>query len=168
MGLRDFIGIVREMSFDKLKAEALLAPRLLVIAGDMAEAERWHQVLFGDDAEAYVEAHSYAAPPKDPLQYDVIVTIGPLQSSVTRDWKELFRRVDEPMLVVEIPPTSPRDPATLDAIRNRLADVADERAIAIGRYINTMRTPCANQIIASTASTNGEFAFISNIPTIIP
>ena len=168
MGLRDFIGIVREMSFDKLKAEALLAPRLLVIAGDMAEAERWHQALFGDDAEAYVEAHSYAAPPKDPLQYDVIVTIGPLQSSVTRDWKELFRRVDEPMRVVEIPPTSPRDSATLDAIRNRLVDVADERAIAIGRYINTMRTPCANQIIASTASTNGEFAFISNIPTIIP
>ncbi len=168
MGLRDFIGIVREMSFDKLKAEAMLAPRLLVIARDLGDAQLWRQVLFGNDAEIYVEAHSYVAPPKDPLQYDVIVTIGPLQSGIARDWRELFHRVDEPMRVVEIPPGSPQDPATLDAIRFRLADVADERSIAIGRYIDAMRTPCANQIIASTASSNGQFAFISNIPTIIP
>lgn len=168
MGLRDFIGIVREMSFDKLKAEAMLAPRLLVIAGDLTEAQQWRQVLFGDDAEMYVEAHSYVAPPKDPLKYDVIVTIGPLQSGVAKDWQELFRRVDEPMRVVEIPLRSPQDPATLDAIRFRLSDVADERAISIGRYIGAMRTPCANQIIASTSASNGQFAFISNIPTIIP
>lgn len=168
MGLRDFIGIVREMSFDKLKADAMLAPRLLVIAGDKAVAEQWRQALFGDDVEAYVEAHSYTTPPKDPLQFDEIVTIGPLQSTVARDWRELFKRVDEPMRVVEIPPSSPQDPSTIDAIRQRIANVADERAISIGRYINAMRTPCAHQIIASTASTNGEFAFISNIPTIIP
>ncbi|HEU4792498.1 MAG TPA: hypothetical protein VFS96_02470, partial [Nitrolancea sp.] len=141
MGLRDFIGIVRELSFDKLKAEAMLAPRVLVIAGDLTVAQQWRQILFGDEAEIYVEAHSYAAPPKDPLQYDVIVTIGPLQTAIARDWRELFRRVDEPMHVVEIPPRSPQDPATLDAIRFRLADVADERAISIGRYIDAMRTP---------------------------
>lgn len=168
MGLRDFFGIVRELSFEKLKAEAMLAPRLLVIAGDAADAQQWRQVLFGDDAELYVEAHSYASPPKDPLQYDVIVTIGPLLPAVGRDWKELFRRVDEPMRVVEIPPLSPQDRATLDAIRFRLADVADERSIAIGRYIGAMRTPCANQIVSSTSTANGEFAFVSNIPTIIP
>jgi len=168
MGWTDFIGIIRELSFESLKSEAMLAPRLLVIGDEQQTTHRWRTTLFGDEAKTYVDTHTFHAAPKDPLLYDLIVTIGPLPPEISRPWRDLFRRVDEPLRLVEIPVSSPEDPATIGAIRLRIADVADERALAVGRYVATMRSACANQIIASTARSNGEFALISNIPTVIP
>lgn len=168
MGMRDFVNLVRELSFEHLRSEALLAPRLLVVARDEPTAVRCRERLFGADAEPYVDVLTSSSPAPDPLQYDVIVSVGPLDASTEQTWRDLFRRVDEPLRIVHVDPVLVHGSGNLEAVRRRISDVADDRALAIGRYIDAMRTACAEQTVSSTAMVNGQFALLSNLPTMVP
>lgn len=168
MGVRDFVTVIRELSFDQLRAEALLAPRLLVIARDAGLAALGRDRLFGPGAEEFVDVRTFGEGTADPLEYDVIVSVGPLESAVGRTWRDLFRRVDEPARVVEIEPDLIEGAADLDGVRRRIADVADERSLAIGRYIDAMREACAAQVVTGTSMVNAQFSLLSNLPTLLP
>lgn len=168
MALRDFLTVIRELSFDQLRAEALLAPRVLVIGRDAGEARLVRDRLFGTDSEQFVDVHGHDDPTPDPLQYDVIVSLGQLEPGLERRWRDLFRRVEEPVRVVEVDPRMGSGEGDVEATRRRIADVADERALAIGRHMGAMREATAAQIVSGTAMVNGQFAFVSNIPTVIP
>ncbi len=168
MGVRDFIGIIRELSFDQLKAEATLAPRLLVLASDVDTAYRWRDALFGPDANQYVDARDSDDPPEDPLRYDLIVSVGPLDPGLVRGWRKLFDRVGEPLRHIQVEPQDLISEESREAIRRRIADEADDRALAIGRHMPAMRAACAQEIVADTARVNGQFALVSNIPAVVP
>ncbi|HET9014320.1 MAG TPA: hypothetical protein VFN57_01905 [Thermomicrobiaceae bacterium] len=168
MALRDFLTVIRELSFDHLRAEALLTPRLLVIARDPGEARLARERLFGAGAESYVDVHAYDQSAPDPLQYDVIVSVGRLDGALERRWRDLFRRVEEPMRVVEVDASRFSEEDDIEAVRRRIADVADERVLAIGRHITAMREAAASQVVSGTSMVNGQFAFVSNIPTVVP
>lgn len=168
MSVRDFITVVRELSFEHLRNEALLAPRLLVVARDHGPAALCREQLFGKDAEDFAEIRASTDPAPDPLQYDVIVTVGPLDPGMERTWRDLFRRVNEPLRVVQVDPMVVTGGGDPESVRRRISDAADERALAIGRYIEAMRRACADQIVSNTSTVNGEFALISNLPTILP
>src|SRR5690606_22754981 len=168
MGIRDFVSVVRELSFDQLRAEALLAPRILVMAKDHEQVVAGRGLLFGADSEAYVDLHHTGETAPDPLEYDVVVSVGPLDTATGRTWRDLFRRVDEPIRVVEVDPRLLQGIGNVEDVRKRIADVADERALAIGRYIDAMRDACAEQTVGSTSAVNAQFALLSNLPTVLP
>lgn len=168
MGIRDFVTVIREISFDDLESEARISPRILVASRDRDTATRLAQEIFGAESDEFVDVRSYDDAGIDPLHYDVIVTVGPLEPRVAREWRELHRRVKEPMRLVELLPRQQSSEKELDALRRRIADCADDRAIAIGRYIPAMKSACAQQVISETATVNGEFALVSNIPTLVP
>ena len=168
MGIRDLVSVVRELSFDQLRAEALLAPRILVMAGTHEQAVACRDLLFGAASEAYVDLHHTGETAPDPLEYDVVVSVGPLDTATGRTWRDLFRRVDEPIRVVEVDPRLLQGSGNVDDVRKRIADVADERSLAIGRYIDAMRHACAEQTVESTSAVNAQFAFLSNLPTVLP
>ncbi len=168
MGIRDFVSVIREISFDDLEGEARIAPRILVISTEHDVAQRLATSLFGSDSSDYVDVRAFGDSGVDPLHYDVIVTLGPLDPLVGREWRELYRRVKEPWRLVEHPATMVPDEKGLESLRRRIADCADDRSIAIGRYIPSMKSACARQIVSETAQVNGEFALISNVPTLIP
>ena len=167
MGIRDFIGVLREISFDDLETEARLPPRILVISTRPEQAKETADSVFGQDVEEFVHVRSYSDREIDPLHYDVILTVGPLDAGVAREWRELFRRVKEPLRMVEHLPHV-QEQRDIDALRKRIADCADDRAVAIGRYIPAMKSACARQLISETATVNGEFALVSNIPSVVP
>ncbi|HUY99967.1 MAG TPA: hypothetical protein VMU89_06435 [Thermomicrobiaceae bacterium] len=168
MALRDFFTVIKELSFDHLRAEALLAPRVLVMGRGANEARLVRDRLFGVGAERYVDVHGHEETPPDPLQYDVIVSLGRLDAALERPWRELFRRVEEPVRVVEVDMRLGSGEGDIEAARRRIADVADERALAIGRHIDAMREATAAQVVSETSMVNGQFAFLSNIPTVLP
>jgi len=168
MGIRDFVSVLREISFDELESEARIAPRLLVISTNRAASEDLADRLFGTDGAEYIDARAFNESGIDPYHYDTIVTLGPLDASVGRDWRDQLRRVKEPLRLVEVVQTAQSSEHELDSIRRRIADCADDRAIAIGRYIPQMKRACAHQIISETATVNGEFALVSNLPTLLP
>lgn len=168
MGLRDFIGIIRELSFEDIRAESRIAPRLLVVARTVEDAEQHSRRLFGDGAGEYVDAISHDNQSADPLVYDAIVSSGPLNRELARRWQELFKRANEPMRLVEINLARTYDDRHLHQVRRRIADAADDRALAIGRYIPSMQIAAAEDLVAQTSRVNGQFALASNIPTLVP
>jgi len=168
MGVRDFVSVLREISFDELESEARIAPRLLVISSDRTGSAALAERLFGSDASEYVDVRAFSDSGVDPYHYDTIVTLGPIDASIGRDWREQLRRVKEPLRLVEVSHTSRVSEHDLESVRRRIVDCADDRAIAIGRYIPLMKSACADQIISETATVNGQFALVSNLPTLLP
>jgi uncharacterized protein (DUF697 family) len=167
MGVRDFVSVIREISFDELESEARIAPRLLVISTNHADSTSLARRLFGSEASEFVDARVFSDSGLDPYHFDAIVTLGPLDASIGRDWRDQLRRVKEPLRLVEVNPhqTSDHD---LESIRRRIADTADDRSIAIGRYIPLTKRACAHRVISETATVNGQFALASNLPTLLP
>jgi uncharacterized protein (DUF697 family) len=168
MGVRDFVSVLREISFDELESEARIAPRLLVISSDRASSAALAERLFGAEGREYVDAHAFSDSGLDPYQYDTIVTLGPIDASIGKDWREQLRRVKEPLRLVEVSSASHESEQELEAIRRRIADCAGDRAVAIGRYVPLMKRACAHQIISETATVNAQFALVSNLPTLLP
>ncbi|HVX30274.1 MAG TPA: hypothetical protein VHA53_07330 [Nitrolancea sp.] len=168
MGIRDFVSVIREISFDELESEARIAPRLLVISSSSVVSKTLAERLFGADAGEYVDTHAFSDSGIDPYRYDTIVTLGPLDASLGRDWREQLRRVKEPLRLVEVGQVATASERELESIRRRIADSADDRAIAIGRYIPMMKSACAHQLVTETATVNGQFALVSNLPTLLP
>ncbi len=167
MGIRDFVSVLREISFDDLEREARIAPRILVIASRSELAAETASAVFGSDMDEFVHVRSFSERDLDPLHYDVIVSVGPLDAGVAREWRDLFRRVKEPMRMVEHLPHADTE-KDIDSLRRRIADCADDRSTAIGRYIPVMKSACARQLISETATVNAEFALVSNIPSVVP
>ncbi len=168
MGIRDFINVIREMSFDDLEAESRVPPRLLVISSNFSQARRVADSLFGDDADEHVDVRVFGDGPVDPLHFDVIISVGPLEPQTGREWRDVYRRVKEPWRMVEVAPMKRDEQFDVEALRRRVADCADERSIAIGRYIPAMRSASVHRAIVETSTVNAQFALVSNIPTLIP
>lgn len=168
MGVRDFVSVLREISFDELESEARIAPRLLVISTNHADSTSLAERLFGAESSEFVDARAFSDSELDPYHYDTIVTLGPLDASIGRDWRDQLRRVKEPLRLVEVGHAGDVSDRDLESIRRRIADCADDRAIAIGRYIPLMKRACAHQVISETATVNAQFALASNLPTLLP
>jgi uncharacterized protein (DUF697 family) len=168
MGIRDFVSVVREISFDDLEAEARMTPRVLVISTHESLAREIADRVFGTDVEDFVDVKASDDTEVDPLRYDVVLTVGPLDPGVARTWRELYRRLKEPLRLVEHMPSKRGEEFDVDALRRRISECADDRAIAIGRYIPAMKTACAHQIVSETATVNAQFALVSNLPTLLP
>jgi uncharacterized protein (DUF697 family) len=168
MGVRDFVSVLREISFDDLESEALIAPRLLVIAANQDDSDRVAERLFGTNSDEFVDSRTYDDNGVDPFPYDAIISVGPLPNAIGQQWRKKLRRVSEPFRLVECRHVGDMNDRQLNEIQRRIADCADDRVTAIGRFIPEMRSACTDQLISETSRVNGEFALVSNLPTLLP
>ncbi len=168
MNIRDFIGVLRELSFTEIRHEAMIPPRLLLIALSTDEGDRWRAVIFGEDSTPFVDVVSFDNPDADPLAYDGLVSIGQLELELSRRWADAFRRANEEMRLVEVHPGQSILPEGLDSLRRVICDLCRDRSVAFGRYIGAMRRAATAEIVADTSRVNAQFAALSNIPAMIP
>jgi uncharacterized protein (DUF697 family) len=168
MGIRDFVGILRDLSFSEIRHEAMIPPRILLVSPDEAEGQDWRTSLFGEDSTPFVEVVPADKLDVDPLAYDAIVSVGPLLPERARTWSELFRRTDEEMRLVEIQPGHSKYPSELYSVRRVICDLCRTRSVAFGRYMPEMREAATNEIVSDTSRVNAQFAALSNIPALIP
>lgn len=168
MNIRDFVGVVRELSFTEIRHEAMIPPRLLLVSPSMDEGDRWRSLVFGDESGPFVDVVASPDADVDPLAYDVLVSVGPLTPELARRWADLFRRANEEMRLVEIHPGQSVLPDGLDNLRRVICDLCRDRSVAFGRYLGAMRSAATAEIVADTSRVNAQFAALSNIPAIIP
>jgi uncharacterized protein (DUF697 family) len=168
MNIRDFVGIIRELSFSEIRHEAMIPPRILLVAPSDDEAEEWRSTIFGDDAVPFVETVTPDTADVDPLSYDALVSIGPLRPELARRWSEQFRRANEEMRLVEVQQHQSVEPHSLNTLRRVLCDLCRDRSVSFGRYMSVMREPATAEIVADTSRVNAQFAALSNIPALIP
>lgn len=168
LAFREYWGIIRELSFSRLADEAQERPRLLVVAEAEERAHDLARALFGNAGERFVDAERFDAA-IDPLRYDAIVAVGGLPSQVLRDWNRLFKRAREEARIVDVQVRVVGDGRAEEAARQRLVDrVADDRVLALGRFIPALRTACSHRVVWDTSVADGQFALISNVPEVVP
>jgi uncharacterized protein (DUF697 family) len=168
MNIRDFVGVIRELSFAEIRYEAMIPPRLLLVSPDQDQGETWRSLIFGEGSIPFVEVVHPDASDVDPLAYDAIVSVGQLSADVARTWAGRFRRANEEMRLIEIQPGQSVLNEDLENLRRIICDVCRDRSVAFGRYLDDMRGAATAEIIADTSRVNAQFAALSNIPALIP
>ncbi len=176
-GVSDLFSVVRELSFDALREEAQLPPRLLLVGTDRTLLEGIRLPLAG---EAGVNLIDIAQPEQLPTyldSYDGIMLINLTQADRNRPAIRQLLNDNETAgrtLTFQLPPTigptsdTPVSDDLLDDLRSRIVTRLAHRQIALGRYLPAFRKQAASALINQTSRANAEFALLSNIPALIP
>lgn len=176
----ELFTIVRELSFDDLRQEAQLPPRLLLVGANRGALVLLRDALGGSAASGYIDVADVASFDQLPGyldQYDgiVLVNVGPAERKSPKI-KQLLGDVETAgrVLTFQLPPGGGADGAAppsayaVDDLRGRLVTRLGHRQLALGRYLPTFRKQVATSLINQTARANAEFALLSNIPAVIP
>ncbi len=176
-GIGQLFSIVRELSFDELRDEAQLPPRLLLLGADRALLAALRDALGGGDATHFIEIADFDDLPSHLDSFDGIVLVNAAPSDRNRPAiKGLLNGVETAgrTLTFQLPPSLSRDgqPALSEEavadLRRRLITRLAHRQLALGRYLPSFRQDAAMGVINATARANAEFAVLSNIPAVVP
>lgn len=170
----ELFTIVRELSFDELREEAQLPPRLLLVGATLAGLTPLRDALGGREASAFIDLATFGDLPGYLDSYDgiVLVNAGPAERNRPKI-KQLLTDAETAgrTLTFQLPPGDEADgppAASVEDLRGRLVTRLGHRQLALGRYLPAFRKQVATSIINQTARANAEFALLSNIPAAIP
>ncbi len=165
--MRNTIGVLRELSINELREEAEREPTVLVIAPDEGQARALATTLMGSDAHREPKVTSLFAKVDLLDRFDAVVVFDP---DNTGRAKELHRslRSEGPSRVFSFRGTDAQSQAAIEATRLDITRRLSDRAPAFGRYFPTFRDAAVRAVIDESARANAEFAFVSNIPAVIP
>jgi len=172
----DLFSVVRQLSFDELRDEATLPPRLLLLGNEQPTLETLRGALVGESGAQFIDLALVgdALPHLD--SYDGIVLVNLSPSERNEPMIARLLNSDETAgrtLTCQLPPTlGQRDAAIpselIDDLRGRIVTRLSHRQLALGRYLPAFRKQAASAVIGQTARANAEFALLSNIPALIP
>lgn len=173
----DLFSVVRELSFDSLREEAVLPPRLLLVGTDQVALTALGDALAGPGGANFIDTALVEDLPSYLDTYDGIVLVNLTQSDRNRPTiRQLLNAVETAgrTLTFQIPPTvgaerdMPVPNELLDDLRERIVTRLAHRQMAIGRYLPAFRKQAAAALIGQTSRANAQFALLSNIPAVIP
>lgn len=161
--IRNFMNVVREMSFDDERRQAERLPHFLVVASDRDTGQRIGDELTGSPTSPAVTVWTVDGIGKSADAYDVIVVHDPAS-------RETYRRLRDKLgadaaRVVELQSLGGSWPANL---RERICNAQPQLAPALGRWFPEFRPAATSAVINETARVNAQFAAVSNLPTLIP
>lgn len=172
----DLFSVVRQLSFDELRDEATLPPRLLLLGNAVPTLETLRGALVGESGMQFIDLAIVgdALPQLDSYDGIVLVNLSPSE----RNEPTIARLLNGAetagrTLTCQPPPTTgQRDIALpsdlIDDLRGRIVTRLSHRQLALGRYLPAFRKQAASAAIGQTARANAEFALLSNIPALIP
>jgi uncharacterized protein (DUF697 family) len=166
--VRNFVNVVREIDLDEVRANAEMAPRLLVLAPSEEDAEKLAELLVGTPRSPYVYAARLDAPPRTGHAFDAVVAFDPSEADPIPRVAEALRARELQLPIVAFGGRDVSDEAAAEMAREAIVVRALERAPAFGRHIPAFRPAAVKAVVDETARANAQFALVSNIPSIIP
>lgn len=166
--VRGFVSIVKELSFDDVRAEAELAPRLLVLAPDESAAAFLGRALCGDSPAMSLSFRPLNAALKDLGSFDAVVVHDPERTGAIDRAHEAMPSLDGPAPVFAFTGADSSASAALADLRATMMHQLSERAPAFGRACPPFRAAAAKVVIDETSKANAQFALVSNIPSVVP
>lgn len=175
-GVGELFNIVRELSFEELRDEAQLPPRLLLVGSDRAALTGLRDTLGGGAAASFIDVALFDALPSNLDSCDGIVLVNATPNDRARPpIKQLLSQVETAgrTLTFQLPPSVGQgevvpSPEAVEDLRGRLVTRLSHRQLALGRYLPPFRRTVATSITNATARANAEFALLSNIPAVVP
>lgn len=166
--LRNFMSVLREISFDEVRDEAETLPRLLILAPSIAVARQLGTALVGPEGELAVTAREVLAALPELTPYDAAIVLDPERTGVATRLRERSAATNTPLPVIRFEGAGPSDRSAIDRCRTAIVLGAPDRAPAFGRAFPLFRPAAAKAVIDETARANAQFALVSNIPAVIP
>lgn len=166
--LRHLMTIVREVSFDDLREQALETPRILLLGPDTEVAREIGLALSGPDGESAVTVRDVGGHIGDADRYDVVVVFDPERTGAAARTEDHLRLDGVLTPVVKFSGLGPTDTAAVDHLRSAILKRVPERVTAFGRALPLFRPAAVKQVIEETSMANAQFALVSNIPQLIP
>lgn len=164
--VRNFVGVIREMSFDEERAQAERLPRILIIAPVAGAGERIGDTLTGVNGSAAVTVWPLDAVGRSMDAYDVVVTYNPDSNATYKKARD--KAGPHTAKVFDLSAASVTDTTWAPALRDRIASSLPDLAPALGRWFPAFRPAATKAVIDKTAQVNAQFAVVSNLPSVIP
>jgi uncharacterized protein (DUF697 family) len=165
---KDFFKIVRELSFDEVKQEAEQTPSLLVLAPDDLTASRVGSLLVGAGAVHRPPTAALFAHLPSLDRFDAIVVFDPTNTGRTEELQKRLRAEERPAPVVRFASDRADDERAAARVRAKIIASSLKRAPAFGRAYPAFREAAVKAVLDETAQVNGQFALVSNIPSLVP
>ena len=164
--LRNFMSLIREMSFDEERAQAERMPRLLIIAPDAEFGRKIGDALTGTPGSAAVTVWTLDAASRSSEAYDVVIVHDPGSNAAYRQARNAA--TSDGVHVFDTRAEGANDEKWLAPLRQRIASDFPDLAPALGRWFPAFRPAASNAVINETARVNAQFALVANVPSAIP
>lgn len=166
--VRNFVNVVREVNIEEIRANAEMAPRLLVLAPTDETAATVAEVLAGEPRSPYVTTGRLDAVPRSGHGYDAVVVFDPAASDPVPAVVDKLMAKELQLPVIAFGGSDPTDQGAAEFAREAIVTRAPERAPALGRHISAFRPAAVQAVVDETARANAQFALVSNLPSVIP
>ncbi|MBA3274836.1 MAG: hypothetical protein H0T72_03510 [Chloroflexia bacterium] len=163
--VRNFMNLVKEVNFDEIRDRAEQAPRILIVAQTEEQAGEGADSLFGEGSGGYVDIRTGDRADRiDLSRYDAAIVRDPERTGLYDQVKKqatggrtgnLFQLTND-------------GEEAVSRLRTAIVMADPDLAPAFGRWFVPFRAPAVHAIIDETAKANAKFAFISNVPSIVP
>ena len=164
--LRNMVNILREVSFDDVRDDAMRPPSLLVVGPTETDAGRVGEMLVGEPGR--ITSRTFSAPPVGLDEFEAVIVYDPNGSHESSAFTDHVRSLPTAPPILRLEGQPDHLEAGIDSLRTDLIRCLPERVPAFGRAFPIMRGAAAKAIIDETAMANAQFALVSNIPAIIP
>ncbi len=161
-------SIIRELSLDELRDQALTPPRLLVFSDQRDMAERIAANITGVERSAYVTIRSLDERRLPVDDFDAVVIYDPDATAESKVLLDRIRASDKKIGAAPYLSSDPTDPQALRQVRAKVLAGNPDRAVALGRFFPAFREAAIKQVNDETSMANAQFSLISNVPTVIP
>ncbi|MGH2562010.1 MAG: hypothetical protein ACRDJH_23365 [Thermomicrobiales bacterium] len=165
--VRSFANVLRELSFDEIRDEALRTPRLLILTPDEKSAADLARGLTGVEFPSGVVLHPIGEHVADLEGNDAIVVDDPSSLGAARRVRERLPGASR-TAIVELAASDSGSPEQLARIREAIVSRNLDRVPAVGRAYPAFREAAVKALIDEAAIANAQFALVSNIPAVIP
>lgn len=161
-------GIIRELSLDEIRDQAVQQPRLLILSNQTDTAQRIATSLSGVDYPSFVTIRPLDAPLSDVSEFDAVVIFDPEGSAESKERLDAIRAAKETTSAVAFLSSDATDPRALRLARAAILKQNPTRAVAFGRNLPGFRDAAIKQVNDETSMANAQFALVSNVPSAIP
>ncbi len=163
---KNFINIMREISFDDEREQAERMPRVLVLAPDVPTAQRIGDAVTGTTDSPAVTTWTLDAAGRSTEPYDIVIVYN--RSSNAAFIKLRDNAGADGLKVFDLALIDGENSRWAEELRLRVCDRLPNKAPAFGRWFTPFRPAATRAVIDDTAKANAQFALVSNAPAAIP
>ena len=161
-------SVIRELSLDEIRDQALAPPSLLILSDHRDMAERIAANLSGQEYSSYITIRRLDEGKLPVDGFDAVVIYDPDATAESKALLDRIRSSDKTIGAAPFLSTDAADERALRQARARLVSGNPDRAVALGRYLPGFREAAIKQVNDETSMANAQFSLISNVPTVIP
>lgn len=166
--IRNFVSVLREISFDDVRDDAETPPRLLALAPDVATARWLGTRLTGPEGELAVMARELNAPLADLGRFDAVVVFDPERTGAALRARDRLPAEGGQAPVLPFEGADLENEPAIERLRSLLVRRLPDRAPSFGRAFPPFRAAAVKAVVDETARANAQFALVSNIPAVVP